>query len=74
MKLHFDPIGLLRRLNPDPAIGGLEVGDRAARFVELARDGSVVRQAIVPLPQGAVAEGVVKDGDALAGALVRLHG
>ncbi len=60
-------------LNPNIAIGGLEIGDRAARFLELRADGSVSRQAVVPLSPGAVVEGIVKDGEALAAALARLH-
>ncbi len=63
----------LNIVNPDPAIGGLEISDSALRLVFLHEDGSVARYAMVPLPAGVVAGGVVADIQAFRAACVSLR-
>lgn len=63
----------LNIVNPDPAIGGLEISDGALRLVFLHEDGAVARYAVEPLPAGAVTGGIVADAQAFRAACVGLR-
>jgi len=62
---------LFKWFNPAPDIGGLEIDDFAVRFVSFT--GNKLRQAVVALPSGTVADGQVKNRAALIAALKSLH-
>lgn len=66
--LHF----LLRILNPAPEIGGLEITSSGVRFARIT--GDRVIQSSVPLPPGTLEDGKVKNKEALAVSLQKLHG
>ncbi len=72
MKFNFKKY--LKVFNPDPAVGGLEISDDAVRFILLENDGSVARQAFVPLAANIVHEGNIINDTALAAALYQLRG
>lgn len=59
MKLNFKKI--IKALNPEPAIGGLEISEGALRYVVLNEDKSVARHALTPLAPGIVRGGRVAD-------------
>ncbi len=64
---------LIRALNPEPLVGGLEVGVDSVRFVMLEADGSFKQYAMAPLPVGVVSGGVVGDEAALSATLLALR-
>jgi hypothetical protein len=63
----------IKLLNPDPAIGGLEIADGALRFVLLRDDGSVEKSAFAALPAGAVRGGIIQDEAAFRAAALLLR-
>ncbi len=71
MKFPFNQI--IKALAADPPVGGLEISDTAVRFVLLNEDRSVGKQAVVPLPAGAVRGGRLADHGAFFAALVALR-
>jgi len=64
---------ILSILNPQPAIGGLEISDSAVRFI-LARENKLIPvSASVNLLAGVVEEGRVKNKEDFKSALLNLH-
>lgn len=71
MKFNFKKI--IKALNPEPLIGGLEVSESAVRYVLLNADKTVARYALQPLGENVVQGGLVKDAAAFEIACRALH-
>ena len=63
----------LNIVNPDPAIGGLEISDGALRLVLLRADGTVGEYAVAALSAGTVVAGIITDAQAFRVACTELR-
>jgi hypothetical protein len=59
----------VRLISPELAVGGLEIGEGGVRYMALAEDGAILRQANAPLAAGAIVQGKVADMSAVIAAL-----
>lgn len=71
MKFNFKKI--IKALNPEPSIGGLEVSEGAVRYVMLNADKTVARYALQPFAGAVMQGGRVKDQAAFEAACNALH-
>lgn len=63
---------LLKKINPDPRIAGLEVGDSILRYILLNSKGEEIKNVFLRLPTGIITDGKVKDKQRLIGKLKEL--
>lgn len=71
MKIKNLILRILKLLNPQPPIGGLEINESALNFA-LLKDGELI-SASLGLPPGAVEGGKIKNSAAFKAALLELH-
>lgn len=71
MKIKNWLLKILKILNPQPPIGGLEINESALNFA-LIKDGELI-SASLSLPPGVIEEGKVKNAEAFSAVLKELH-